>query len=241
MHVLVLGSDERYRVIIEYLSNKYCVESIGFDEYKHGSLDNISKYDMIILPMNGLNTFKLNEYTIKKIRDDCIIYTGIKPMELDGKKVISFMDDDTINLENNKICVDGIMDNIKDKLKNNICILGYGCIGKMLYEKLKDKYNVVLGVNKVPTNNEDFFFTNNFQHLSYNLIHSDLIINTVPENIISEDIIPNISGYILDIASYPYGIDQELLKKYSINYYLYSSIPAKYDAKRAGKILLKKF
>ena len=241
MRILVLGSDDRYKIVIDHLSKKHCVKNIGINDYKQGNINNIDKYDMIILPMNGLNTFKLSKDTINKIRDDCIIYTGIKPVELKDKKVISFMDDNDINLENNKITVDGIMDNIKDKPKNNICILGYGCIGKMLYEKLKDKYNVVLGVNKIPNNNEQFFFTNEYPQLSYNLIHSDLIINTVPHNIIPEDIIPYIKGYVLDIASYPYGIDQELLKKYNLNYYLYSQIPAKYDPKSAGKILLKKF
>ena len=241
MNILVLGCDERYRVVIDYLNKKNCVECIGFKEYKQGNLDDINKYDMIILPMNGLNTFKLNKTTINQIKDDCIIYTGIKPVELKDKQVISFIDDNDINLENNKITVDGIINNIKDKKMDNICILGYGCIGKLLYKELKEKYNVVLGVNKIPNNKEPFFFTNNHKALSYNLKHADLIINTVPQNIISEDIIPFIKGYVLDIASYPYGINQDLLKKYHLNYYLYSSIPAKHDPKRAGKILLKKF
>ena len=238
MNVLILGSDNRYQVVMEHLRKKHQVEWI---KYPYGSLDNIEKYDMIILPMSGLKTINIDKKTIDKIKDDCIIYTGIIPQELKDKKVISFMEDSEIQLENNKITVEGIMDNIQDKPKETICILGYGHIGKMLYKKLKQDYEVILGVNKVPSNNEFFFFTSNPKHLKHNLTHSDLIINTVPKNIIPEDVAPLIKGYILDIASYPYGINQELVEKYHMNYYLYSQIPAKYDPERAGKILLKKF
>lgn len=45
--------------------------------------------------------------------------------------------------------------------------------------------------------------------------------------------------YILDIASSPYGINQELVKKYNLNYNLYLGIPSKYAPKEASDILLK--
>ena len=169
MNILVLGKDERYRVLIDHLSEKYSVECIGFNDYKQGSYDCINKYDMIILPMNGLNSLKIDQGILNKIKNDCIIYTGIKPKELEEKQIISFMDDPEINKKNNELTVEGIIDHIKDKKKNKICILGYGCIGKMLYEQLSNKYDIVLGVNKVPNNGEKFFFTSNLKSLSYNL------------------------------------------------------------------------
>ena len=154
------------------------------------------------------------------------------------------MDDIEINTKNNQITVDGIMEYIKDIDKSSICILGYGCIGKMLYERLAKDYFVIVGVkDHMRFNNKSgiYFITSNKKHLKMNLENSSLIINTVPQNIITEDIVPNIKGHILDIASSPYGIDQKLVKKYHLDYYLYSSIPAKYDTERAGKVLLKKF
>ena len=45
--------------------------------------------------------------------------------------------------------------------------------------------------------------------------------------------------YILDIASFPYGIDQELIKNYDIQYDLYLGIPSKFAPKEASDILLK--
>ena len=248
MNVLFLGKDQRYEVIIDYLNKTHNVECIGYDNQKIGSLEHIDKYDIIILPMYGIkngmiDNIQITESIINKIRDDCIIYTGLKPKELAYKKIISFMDDEKINDENNQITVEGIIDNIKDKDKSMICILGYGKIGKLLYDKLKSDYFVLVGVKK----ETDFlsrgvcFETGNLDCLKRNLQSSTIIINTIPKNIITEDIASNIKGYILDIASSPYGIKQSLVSKYHLNYYLYSSIPAKYDPKRAGKLLLKKF
>lgn len=248
MDVLFLGKDNRYNILIDYLSKKNNVECIGYDNYKIGDIHNISKYDMIILPMSGIKNGNASNVIIPpdlfdNIKPNCIIYTGLIPKELENKNVISFLDDKDVKLENTNITIDGMMDDIKDKKKDNICILGYGNIGSIMYDKLKDKYNVSVGIDENTSIHSinNCFLTTNKKEMIKNLQNSDLIINTVPENIIKEEYVKNIKGYILDIASYPYGIDQNLVSKYNLNYHLYSGIPAKFDPERAGKILLKKF
>ena len=70
----------------------------------------------------------------------------------------------------------------------------------------------------------------------------NIIINTIPSNIIPEDALNRKNKpYILDIASYPYGINEEIIKRYKdiINYNLYLGIPGKFAPKRASEILLK--
>ena len=169
-----------------------------------------------------------------------IIYTGIKK-GLRGN-VESFLDDKEICFENTMITVDGIMDRIKDIDKVIICILGYGNIGSKLYDRLVSDYKVIVGVKDKEVgcvNNS--FSTSNKKDLEYYLTSSDLIINTVPINIIDEDILNKITGYFLDIASYPYGINEKDRDKYNFKYDLYSSIPSKYAPLKAGKVLLKKF
>ena len=44
--------------------------------------------------------------------------------------------------------------------------------------------------------------------------------------------------YILDIASFPYGINDEIIKKYKGNYKLYLGIPSKFAPEKASDILL---
>ena len=70
----------------------------------------------------------------------------------------------------------------------------------------------------------------------------DIVINTIPYNIIPEEAIScEYVPYILDIASSPYGINKEILEKYEdkIEYNIYSGIPSKFAPKEASDILLK--
>ena len=193
--------------------------------------------------MSGIkNGYASNVKVDIKIFDNYkgIIYTGIKK-GLNGN-VESFLDDKEIVLENQLITVDGIMNRIKNIDKIIICILGYGNIGSKLYDRLESDYKVVVGVKEDEVGFiKNSFSTSNKKDLEYFLISSDLIINTVPSNIIDEDILNKITGYFLDIASYPYGINEKDRNKYKFKYDLYSSIPSKYAPLKAGKVLLKKF
>lgn len=244
MKILFLGRDNRYDILIDNLKNKYDIYCLGYGyrkDVKIGDISNINNYDIIVLPMSG---FKNNKVDIFKLPsnffDDFkgIIYTGFKG-NLKGN-VISFLSDNDIVLENTKITVDGIIDKISNYNINNVCILGYGNIGSILYDKIKDKYTVYVGVNK-KVDIKHTFKTDNYIDMEKIFLNSDIIINTVPSHIIPKYILEKINCYFLDVASYPYAINKEDINNYSFKYELYSQIPSKYDPKRAGKILLKKF
>ena len=244
MRILFLGYDARYEIVINTLKNKYDVYTVGYEVYegvKKGKIDNLNIYDIVVLPIRGVKSLK--EYNVdNNILKDYkgVIYTGIK----DGieNNVVSFLDDDEICLENTLISVEGIIDKIKNIKKDVICILGYGKIGSRLYNILKDKYKVYIGVkNKDDLNLENSYLTSDQEKMKDVFLKCDLIINTVPDHIISEDILKSYKGKFLDIASYPYAIDQESINNYPFTYQQYLSIPSKYDKNRAGKILLKKF
>lgn len=237
MHILIFGQDPRFSVIEKELSKKYKV-----DISNNLNID-LTKYDIIILPMTGIKDKKDIEL-LKHSRNDVTIYTGLKNnLESLNKNVISFLDDQKIIEENNSITVAGIIDYISKNKSDKICILGYGNIGKKLYKKLQNK---ILGVgiikllDKIELGDIAFYTSDHLRMLQI-LNKSDLIINTVPENIITEDIAQYLDTKVLDIASYPYGVNKDIVEKYKLDYYLYSGIPGKYDPERAGKILLKKF
>lgn len=244
MKILFFGKDNRYDILIDNLKNKYDIYGLGYGyrkDIKIGDISNINKYDIIVLPMSGFKNNKVDVFTLPSNFFDNfkgIIYTGLKG-NLKGN-VISFLSDNDIVLENTKITVDGIIDKISNFNIKNVCILGYGNIGSILYDKLKDKYNVYVGVNK-DVDIKDSFNTNNYSDMQKIFLNSDIIINTVPSHIIPKYILEKINCYFLDVASYPYAINNEDINNYSFKYELYSQIPSKYDPKRAGKILLKKF
>ena len=246
MKILFIGYDARYKIVIDTLKIKNDVYTLGYEDIDNvgvGNLNNINEYDIIVLPMSGIKNGSASNIKVdSSIFDNYngIIYTGIKK-GLRGN-VESFLDDKEICFENTMITVDGIMDRIKDIDKVIICILGYGNIGSKLYDRLVSDYKVIVGVKDKEVgcvNNS--FSTSNKKDLEYYLTSSDLIINTVPINIIDEDILNKITGYFLDIASYPYGINEKDRDKYNFKYDLYSSIPSKYAPLKAGKVLLKKF
>ena len=246
MKILFLGNDKRYDILLDILKEKYDVYAIDYEyrnDIKKGDISSLNVYDIIVLPMSGIKDNKVGNIRIDKSIFDSyrgIIYTGIKK-NLRGN-IISFLDDEDIVLENTLITVDGIIDRIKDINRNNICILGYGNIGYKLYNKICKEYNVYIGVKD---KGEDIlncsFITSNYKDMEKIIMSSDLVINTVAANIIPSYILSKYKGYFLDIASAPYAINQEDINNYSFEYELYSSIPSKYDPKRAGKILLKKF
>ena len=245
MKILFLGYDARYEVLINLLSNKYEIDSIGYNNSNISISDikNINDYSIIVLPMSGIkNNYASNVLIPDNLLDNYtgLIYTG-NTKGLKGN-VESFLSDKEIVQNNTIITVDGIMDRISSIDKVIICILGYGNIGSMLYDRLKDNYKVIVGVKEDEVGIvKDSFSTSNKKDLEYYLKSSDLIINTVPSHIIDEDILNSITGYFLDIASFPYGVDETKITNYKFKYDLYSSIPSKYAPIKAGKILLKKF
>ena len=245
MKILFLGYDARYEVLISILSNKYEIDSIGYNNSNISVSDikSINDYSIIVLPMSGIkNNYASNVLIPDNLLDNYtgLIYTG-NTKGLKGN-VESFLSDKEIVYNNTIITVDGIMDRISSIDKVIICILGYGNIGSMLYDILKDNYKVIVGVKEDEVGIvKDSFSTSNKKDLEYYLKSSDLIINTVPSHIIDEDILECINCYFLDIASYPYGVDKTKITNYKFKYDLYSSIPSKYAPIKAGKILLKKF
>ena len=109
------------------------------------------------------------------------------------------------------------------------------------YILLKNRPEYEFGLVRKDVDIKDSFNTNNYSDMQKIFLNSDIIINTVPSHIIPKYILEKINCYFLDVASYPYAINKEDINNYSFKYELYSQIPSKYDPKRAGKILLKKF
>ncbi len=237
MHVLLWGQDPRYQALSKELGKKYSLDmacDLNID---------IKKYDIIILPMKGVNDNKFLEL-LKESKETVTIYTGIiGNLKQVNRNVVSFLDDEEIRSKNDDITVAGIIDYLKKFDYQKICILGFGHIGRKLYNKLNDKdvmVGIILDSDKKELG-ENSFYTTDTEKMINNFSEADIIINTVPLNIIDSKIAENLHTPILDIASYPHGIDNAIVSKNKLDYYLYLGIPGKYDPETAGKILLKKF
>lgn len=248
MNILFLGGDKRYKFMMDDLSKKDNVSQIGFETMSRNiveeNIDNLdlSKFDVVIFPISGISEkleiksekglIKLPIQIFDNINDTTLFFTGLKTKKLlelvPNSRLISFLDDEEVEKLNNSLTVDGTLEDLKDKKKDIVCILGYGVLGKAIYWKLKKSgiktYVISRPKDMIYKDKVENFYPLSSQNILEVFDISDIVINTIPYNVIPEDALkkPHIP-YILDIASVPYGIDENLVKKYkdNINYKLY--------------------
>lgn len=198
-----------------------------------------------------------------KIRDiaesagaECLLLGGKLPQalrsELDalGKRYVDYYDIETFQIQNALLSAEGAIYYAKQSLDSSfwgarIGILGFGRIGKMLAYLLRStgarvsvfarrdadiSWSRMLGMEASGIGGEKYF-----SHLG----KQDIIFNTVPYNIITDSVASAISPrtLIMDIASAPYGVGEDVLKKYPLNYRRELGIPGRYAPRSAGEIL----
>lgn len=266
MNILFLGGDKRYKYMIKELCKDHIVSQIGFDisgnnifEEDIPSLD-LTKFDIILFPISGLNDnmeiksekgiLKLPYEIFSNLNTETLFFTGLKTNKLleliPISQLISFLDDKEVEEINNELTVEGTIDNIKNRKNDSVCIIGYGTLGKELYWRLTDAGIKTFVISRpkelIYNDNVMNYYPLNDQNILEVFKVCDIVINTIPYNIIPEDVVSaKYVPYILDIASFPYGINEEIVDKYKdhIEYNLYIGIPSKFAPKEASQILLK--
>lgn len=140
----------------------------------------------------------------------------------------------------------GVIDDIKDRKNDTICILGYGKLGKELYSRLKHTHVKTYVISRpkelIFKDKVENFYPLSSQNVLEVFNICDIVVNTIPYNIIPEEAITlENKPYILDIASFPYGVSPDLISKHKdkVNYRLYLGIPSVFAPKEASEILLK--
>lgn len=167
---------------------------------------------------------------------------------IDSSQIISFLDYEEVKSVNDELTVEGVLDYIRDKNNDSVCVIGYGKLGKELYWRLTDSNinTFVISRPKEVIYNDKVlnYYPLNDKNILEVFKVCDIVINTIPYNIIPEEaFMCEYVPYILDIASFPYGVNEEIIKKYKdiVNYDLYLGIPSKFAPKEASLILLKTF
>ena len=126
---------------------------------------------------------------------------------------------------------------------SEVLILGFGRIGKVLAKKLEGlSAKVTCAVRK----NEDFAWIEAYGYKSININNIkedlgqfDIIINTVPHMILSEEKIKYIKRdcLLIDLASKPGGIDQEEVKRQKLKFIWALSLPGKVAPTSSAKYI----
>lgn len=169
-------------------------------------------------------------------------------------KFIDYFEIDAFQIQNALLTAEGAIYYVKDKLERsisslNIAIFGFGKISKILAYLLhsqgakisiyarKDSdiaWCKLIGLNAVKIE-----IWGNKTAIKPTNDNYDIIFNTIPYRIMDDNFakLQNKSTIIIDLSSYPFGIDEGIVEKYNLNYHRELGIPGRYAPKSAGEII----
>ncbi len=264
MSILFLGNDPRQNYACEYLKYNHNIDSIVYSKetIQDDIFLFLTKAEAIALPSpvsyDGVNISQTRfgvADIMNYISEKSVILGGMinentkKSLYKKGIKYFDYFDYPSFQIKNALLSAEGALYFAKHHYKksiygSNAAILGFGRIGKILALSLKAQgadvcvcarksediaWSNMLGFDSL--NLYEPKFKDNFKSKKY-----DMIFNTVPCNILNEDFVKVLprDTLIIDIASYPYGIDKSLVEKYNLNYHIESGIPGRYAPQSAG-------
>lgn len=166
-------------------------------------------------------------------------------------RYVDYFDDESFKIKNAVLSAEGAiqvaMNLSKASIFNSkIVILGYGRIAKLLSQKL---FMLGADLTVCARKNSDIAWIEGFGYKSLKIIDTsslydissgyNIIFNTVPAQILDEAFASRLdkSSVLIELASAPFGIDEKLVDKYSLNYIKALGIPGKYYPISAGEII----
>jgi dipicolinate synthase subunit A len=259
MLAFIIEDDKRGEEISRQLLKK------GF--YVSDSLKDMKYADFIYLGLKGIDrkhriihqghNIVIEEDYFKHFNKNTILYTiannqYLKELSLKYNfQYYSLMNDTDFIKMNTIMSIEGLISYLIDKISkplylSRILILGYGNCGQTLAKDLKAFHcdvSIALRNKQLKEEIEKDYHYLDITQLSYDY---DVIINTIPYPILNEKEINNIDKKtkLIDIASYPYGIDHHYAVTHGYDSIILSSIPSLYYSKFSGDyivdIMLKK-
>lgn len=169
----------------------------------------------------------------------------VKRFENKNIKVYDWFADEALTLENAKLTAEGAAQIIVKSSKNGlgcskILILGWGRVAKACAE-LFGAMGADITISARRKQALDDAKSRGFKSAEFidksAIAEADVIVNTVPENVMLEDELKCIkdSGWILELASKPYGVDMNAASRLGVKVNIASGIPGKYTPESAGR------
>ena len=261
---LILGGDKRQVYLYNILKskNKKVKKIFLSDNDDENGLTENFKENVIILPIpsstDGKNlytplinkTVPLKSVT-EKISNDAILFTGGENplfIQSKAKRRVNLLSSETLTLKNALATTEATLSIIINNISrtifgSNILVIGYGRIGEMLTDyliALKGKVSVCARKDIARTKAElKGAETFGFNMLNHFLPKFDLIINTVPAQILGKAELQHINrnALVIDLASKPAGIDFKYAKDLKLNTIHALSLPGKYSPLSAAEYI----
>lgn len=244
MRFFIYELDKRQKAIGEFL------KSSGYTKVTYSEIENA---DIIVLPFSNVEqNVNINNDFLERLKKDVKVFTGFidytlrEKFESKNMELIEFLNMDETAILNSVPTAEGVIYHLiggmgKCIFNSSILVIGFGICGNAIVEKLKLLgANVdIMEISKEKIGNAKI---HGIKIVDENRIHEnyyDAIINTVPTKIITRSTLENInnSTMIFDIASYPYGFDNEELKDIGLFYSRLNNLPSKFGVEFSGEIM----
>lgn len=216
------------------------------DYYVSDNLKDIKYADIVYLGLRGIDcqcrlncfdeTYVIEEDVFKQLKERCLVVTIQYNQYLDelsqsyNFKYLCLNKNELFINENNLLSTEGLISFIIRKrhyslLKSKILVFGNGHLGYTI-EQLFNQLGIDISIcARTYKNNKNFI---QLQELDLN--QYDIIINTIPDSIITHKMIDTIrnDSLLIDVSSFPYGLDHHYALSQSKNVYILSAIPSTY-------------
>ncbi len=255
MLVFVIENDKRDREVSQlflkkghYVSND--IKDIQYADYIYLGLKGIDSQNRII---HQKQNCVIEEKIFKKLSKKQYVFTIAYNHYLEELSKINhfqyfyMMNDEDFIHKNTIMTIEGLLSYMIDKsvkplMCSSICITGFGYCGKMLAHCLKSLDSEVCVIVRNKKQREEIESLGcTYQHLSQmNLNGFDMIINTIPNPIINKEKLKEIDEetILIDIASFPYGIDHHSALQMGYESFIVSAIPAHYFSQYSGQCIV---
>lgn len=268
-NILVLGGDKRQLYLAKNLCDRgFNAEIFGFSEATTDGLptaksvkDGLDKNNIVVLPMpvtrnNVILNTPLNDFYVtleeiyENISEKHFIFGGMinKGFFDTGAKVFDYGKSEELLVKNAVLTAEAVLEIIISSTPYSIfcsdaLVLGYGRIGKILSEYLKN-----LGADVTVCMRKEYDFamceakrmnTLSYSSLKDNVGKFKIIVNTVPFPVMDKNIIENVSknAFVADLSSGDGGCDFEALAKREIKHIRALGLPGKFSPETSGNII----
>ncbi len=186
---------------------------------------------------------------LENVKDKIIILGNINNENLNKKnRIIDILKEEEYLSLNSIATVEGtislIIENTEINLQSQkVLVLGCGRIGKMLLFKIKQLAKDIMCISR---NLEELnwcklygYKYKKLENIERIINEYDIIINTIPSNIIKEEDIEQMKKRTLfiELASLPGGVEQKKLEEKNIKYLRAMGLPGKYSPKETANII----
>lgn len=263
--IYVVGGDLRQIKLAELLAEEGYNVSAAILSEEHFNVENLRDADVIVLPIpvscdNAYVNAPLSKQRVEvsKVLDavspDCFVLGACISREIEkmltdrGLRYEDYYKREELIIKNAIPTAEGAIEIALSEMpitlfKSRALVTGYGRVGKVMAEKLR-----MLGAEVTVSARKysDFAW---IEEAGMNAVHTsdlvlcadkfDLIVNTIPAVVLTEDVLKRVrkEALIIDLASKPGGVDFNMAKRLGKNVIWALSLPGKCAPVTSGEII----